>query len=232
MRSDTVPESSLRRGSSAPSSRRLAAWISFVALISAIGYAGRFASGRPDRNALYMWSTAVGELVVYLVIFAVTLAITGSHRELLALRRPASWRRALLLCLLLLAIVYTIIAVIDPYLHGGREQGLTPTGWEPRHAAAYGANFVVVAGIAPFCEELLFRGLGYSLFERFGRWPTILAIGISFGLYHGLVQALPELALFGCALAWLRSQTRSVYPGMLLHATFNALALIAAVTVR
>jgi len=164
--------------------RRLAAWIFFIALISAIGYASRFSSGRPDRNALYMWSTAVGELIVYAVILAVTIAITGSHRELLVLRRPASWRRALGLCLMLLVAVYTIIAVIDPFLHGGREQGLTPTGWEPRHAAAYGANFVVVAGIAPFCEELLFRGLGYSLIERIGRWPTILAIGISFGLYH------------------------------------------------
>lgn len=209
--------------------RRLAAWILFIGLISAVGYASRFSSGKPDRNVLYMWSTAAGELLVYAVIFAVTMAITGSHRELLCMRRPKSWRRALLLCLALLLIVYVIIAVIDPYLHGGREQGLTPTGWEAQHAAAYGANFFVVAVIAPFCEELLFRGLGYSLLIRFGRWPAILAVGISFGLYHGLVQALPELAIFGCALAWLRSKTESVYPGMLLHATFNAIALIAAV---
>ncbi|MFI5302171.1 MAG: CPBP family intramembrane glutamic endopeptidase, partial [Polyangiales bacterium] len=121
---------------------------------------------------------------------------------------------------------------IDPLLHGGREQGLTPTGWQPRHAGAYAANFVVIAAVAPVVEELLFRGLGFSLFERFGRWQAILTIGIAFGLYHGLVQALPELALFGCALAWLRSKTASVFPGMLLHGTFNAIALIAAVTVH
>jgi membrane protease YdiL (CAAX protease family) len=109
---------------------------------------------------------------------------------------------------------------------------LTPTGWQPHHAAAYSANFVVIAAVAPFVEELLFRGLGFALLERFGRWQTILAVGLAFGLYHGLVQALPELALFGCALAWLRMKTRSVIPGMLLHSTFNAIALIAAVTVR
>jgi membrane protease YdiL (CAAX protease family) len=209
--------------------RRLAAWILFVGLIAAIGYASRISSGRPDRNALYMWSTTVGEVFIYAVIFAATLAITGPYRSLLALRRPDSWRRALLLCLALLVVVYTVIALIDPFLHGGREQGLTPTGWEPRHAAAYGANFLVIAGIAPVCEELLFRGLGYSLLIRFGTWPAILGVGVSFGLYHGLIQALPELALFGCALAWLRSRTDSVYPGMLLHATFNAIALIAAI---
>jgi membrane protease YdiL (CAAX protease family) len=211
--------------------RRLVAWIVFVALVSGVAYASRFTAGRPDRNALYQWSTAVGELTIFVVILAVTLAIAGGRYELLALRPPVSWRRALMLCVLLLVVVYTVIAAIDPLLHGGREQGLTPTGWQPRHAAAYAANFVVIAAVAPVVEELLFRGLGYSLLARFlGRWPTILAVGLAFGLYHGLVQALPELVLFGCALAWLRSKTTSVYPGMLLHATFNAIALVAAVT--
>jgi membrane protease YdiL (CAAX protease family) len=213
-------------------SNRLVAWILFVALISAVAYASRVAGGRPDRNVLYEWSTAAGELAVFAVIVVVTLAITGSRHQLLALRRPASWQRALLLCLGLLVVVYGLISAIDPFLHGGREQGLTPTGWQPQHADAYAANFVVVAGVAPFAEELLFRGLGFSLLERFGRWPAILAVGIAFAFYHGLLQALPELALFGCVLAWLRSKTASVYPGMVLHGAFNAVALVAAVTVR
>jgi membrane protease YdiL (CAAX protease family) len=212
--------------------RRLVAWILFVALVSGVAYASRFTAGRPDRNALYQWSTAIGELTVFAVILAVTLAIAGGRYDLLALNRPASWRQALVLCVLLLIVVYAAIAAIDPLLHGGREQGLTPSGWQPRHAAPYGANFVVIAAVAPFVEELLFRGLGFALIERLGRWPTILTVGLAFGLYHGLVQALPELALFGCALAWLRMKTRSVIPGMLLHSAFNTIALVAAVTVR
>jgi membrane protease YdiL (CAAX protease family) len=212
--------------------RRLVAWILFVALVSGVAYASRFTAGRPDRNALYQWSTAIGELTVFAVILAVTLAIAGGRYDLLALNRPASWRQALVLCVLLLIVVYAAIAAIDPLLHGGREQGLTPSGWQPRHAAPYGANFVVIAAVAPFVEELLFRGLGFALLERLGRWPTILTVGLAFGLYHGLVQALPELALFGCALAWLRMKTRSVIPGMLLHSAFNTIALVAAVTVR
>jgi len=213
-------------------SRRLVAWFLFVALISAVAYASRFTQGRPGRNVLYQWSTAVGEVAVFAVIVVVTLAIAGSRKELLALRRPRSWGRAVLLCVVLLVVVYGVIAAIDPLLHGGREQGLTPTGWQPRHAAAYAANFVVIACVAPFAEELLFRGLGFSLLRPLGRWPAIAAIGVTFALYHGLVQALPELALFGCVLAWLRSKTGSVFPGMLLHGSFNAVALIAAVTVH
>ena len=206
--------------------RRLVAWILFVALVSSVAYASRFASGPTDRNALYKWSTAISELFVFAVIIAVTLAIAGSQRQLLALRRPYSWRRAATLAVPVFVVVFVAISALDRALHGAREQGLVPKHWEPSHAGAYAANFVVVAGVAPFAEELLFRGLGYSLLEPYGRWTAILAVGIAFGLYHGLVEALPELALFGCALAWLRSRTGSVYPGMLAHATFNTIGLL------
>jgi membrane protease YdiL (CAAX protease family) len=206
--------------------RRLVAWILFVALISSVAYASRFAAGPPDRNALYKWSTAVSELFVFAIIIAVTLAITGSQRQLLALRRPHSWRQAATLAVPVFIAAFVAISALDRALHGSREQGLVPKHWEPSHAGAYAANFVVIAGVAPFAEELLFRGLGYSLLEPFGRWTAILTVGIAFGLYHGLVEALPELALFGCALAWLRSRTGSVYPGMLAHATFNAIGLV------
>ena len=37
--------------------------------------------------------------------------------------------------------------------------------------------------------------------------------------------------LFGCALAWLRSETDSVFPGMAVHAVFNASALILVVLI-
>ncbi|HEY2219422.1 MAG TPA: CPBP family intramembrane glutamic endopeptidase [Gaiellaceae bacterium] len=206
--------------------RRLVAWILFVALISSVAYASRFAAGPPERNALYKWSTAVSELFVFAIIIAVTLAITGSQRQLLALRRPHSWRQAATLGVPVFIAAFVAISALDRALHGSREQGLVPKHWEPSHAGAYAANFVVIAGVAPFAEELLFRGLGYSLLEPFGRWTAILTVGIAFGLYHGLVEALPELALFGCALAWLRSRTGSVYPGMLAHATFNAIGLV------
>ena len=54
--------------------------------------------------------------------------------------------------------------------------------------------------------------------------------GLLFGAAHGLLVALPILAFFGMVVAWLRVRTDSVYPGMLLHATFNGIALIAAVS--
>jgi uncharacterized protein len=80
-------------------------------------------------------------------------------------------------------------------------------------------------------EELTFRGLGYSLLAPLGEWPAILTVGLLFGLAHGLVLSLPIIAAFGCVLAWIRANTDSVFPGMVLHATFNLIALVAAVTI-
>jgi uncharacterized protein len=211
---------------------RLGWWSIFVGALAAIAYSSRLTAGTPDRNVLYRYSTAAGAAVEYAVLLLIVLWIAGWKTELLALRRPRSWRQALGLMALLLIGVWVSIALLDPLLHGGREQGLTPTGWQPSHAGAYAANFAVIAGVAPVVEELTFRGLGFSLLSRFGVWPAIVGTGAAFALAHGLLQAFPELMLFGCALAWLRSRTGSVYPGMILHAAFNAISLAAAVTVK
>ena len=208
--------------------RRLALWSFVVACMIALEYAARLAGGAPDRNVLYRYSTAVAAAIVYGFLLLIVLWIAGGSRELLALRRPNSWPRAAGFMVLLLVGVYAAVLILDPVLHGGREQGLTPTHWEPGHAGAYVANFVVIACVAPIVEELMFRGLGFSVLVRFGVWPAIVIVGVTFALAHGLLQAFLELAIFGCALAWLRAKTASVYPGMMLHATFNAIALVAA----
>lgn len=209
---------------------RLLWWGLLVAVLAAIAYGGRFTSGKTDRNELYHYQLAVGGAIEYAFILLAVLAIAGWRTDLLAMRRPASWPSALGLALVVLVGVYVAVAVLDPFLHGGREQGLTPTGWQPKHATAYLVNALVVAGVAPVVEELTYRGLGVSLLERYGRWVAIVAVGCCFALDHGLVQAFPELALFGGALAWLRLRTTSVYPGMLVHATFNGISLVLAVT--
>jgi len=84
---------------------------------------------------------------------------------------------------------------------------------------------VLFAVVAPIVEELTFRGLGQSLLAFLGRWPSILLVGLAFGLAHGLLEALLVLVPFGVALAWLRDRTDSVYPGMIVHALFNGIAL-------
>jgi uncharacterized protein len=210
---------------------RLALWVAFVGMLIAISYAGRASEGRPPKDVLYRYGTAVSGLTTYALLFAVVVAIAGASRVLLGLRRPVSWRAALGGCVVVFVGIMVVASALDPFLHGGQEQGLTPSGWDSARAAQYAANVAVIAVVAPIVEELTYRGLGYSLLADYGRWTAIVVTALLFGLSHGLVQALPVLVAFGVGLAWLRSRTDSVYPGMLVHATFNALALALAVTV-
>ncbi len=196
----------------------------------AIGYGTRAAAGKPDPQVLYQWSTAVGGLIQDGILLFLVLAIAGFNGRLLALRKPESIRKAAVLVVTWFILVLVFEFAYEQIVHVGNEQGLTPSHWESQHAAAYVVNAIVICTFVPFVEELTYRGLGYSLLERFGRWPAIVAVGLLFGLAHGLIESLPVLALFGGVLAWIRSRTQSVYPGMVLHSLFNLLALVAAVT--
>jgi membrane protease YdiL (CAAX protease family) len=211
---------------------RLSGWLVLVGLMVAVAYAARATSGKPDPQTLYEWTTALSGVIQDGIILGFVLLIAGLNRRRLGLCRPRSFRHAAKLMALAVVSIYVFEILYSSLTHPGNEQGLTPAHWEPRHAAAYVVNAVVICTVIPFVEELTYRGLGYSLLEPLvGRWPSILAIGLLFGLAHGLVVSLPVIAAFGCVLAWIRSVTRSVFPGMVVHALFNAIALIAAVTV-
>ncbi len=216
-----------------PSPVRLAFWFLLVLTVSALEYQARFSgasSSKATRNEVYSYSAFANTLVFYALILGVVLAIAYDRTDLLALRRPLV-RRALAVGAGVLVAVFAWELVVSylPVRSPGSEQGLTPTGWEPAHAGAFAANVVLFACIAPFVEELTFRGVGQSLLRAFGRVPSILGIGVMFGIWHGLVEALLVLIPFGVALAYLRDRTRSVVPGMVVHGLFNAIALVLSV---
>jgi len=210
----------------------LTLWTGFVVLFATLSYSLRFTEGKPPKDILYRWTTVESTLIQFAVIGLIVYGIAGlgRRRQLLALRRPTSWRRAFGIAMGIGVMMLVLSYALGPLLNPGREQGVTPDTWRPDHAAAYVANGLVICVVAPFVEELTFRGLGYSLLARFGKWTAIILVGIAFGLAHGLVQAFPFLAALGAGLAYLRSRVDSVYPGMIVHGTFNAIALTVAVS--
>jgi membrane protease YdiL (CAAX protease family) len=210
----------------------LALWTSFVLVFATLSYSARFTEGKPDRDTLYEWSTAIAGLAQFLFVALIVYGIAGlagRRRDVLALRRPTSWPLAAGISVAILLTMAVLLGLLSPLLEPGQEQGLTPTHWEPSHAAAYLVNGLVVAVVAPFVEEITFRGLGYSVLVPFGGWTAIVLVGVFFALAHGLVDAFPFLAALGAMLAYLRSRVDSVYPGMIVHGAFNAIALVVAV---
>ena len=213
--------------------RRLAAWILFVGLIAALNYVSRFSgssgtSRGTSHEDIYSYSFFAGGTIIYAVWLGIVLLIAIDRFDLLALRPPRSWKRSVKLGAVVIVgiLVWESVASYLPLPQSpGKEQGITNVHWEPSHAGAFAANFVLFAVVAPFVEELTFRGVGQSLLRFLGRAPSILLVGIAFGLAHGLVEALVVLVPFGMGLAWLRDRTNSVLPGMIVHGLFNAAAL-------
>lgn len=217
-----------------PSRVRLVLWAAFVGLIALFNYAARLSGGGAggkgvSHQEIYSYATFAGGTVIYAIWLGIILLICRDRFDLLALRSPRHWGRALGLGALVIAAIFVWEGVVS-YLplpeSPSKEQGITNVPWEPAHAGAFAANLILFAAFAPFVEELTFRGAGQSLLRFLGRWPSIVLVGVAFGLAHGLLEALVVLIPFGIALAWLRDRTNSVYPGMLVHAFFNATALV------
>jgi len=213
-----------------PSSVRLGAWFLWVVAFAASAYAVR--GTRTAADAIYKFSTFENGTLFYAIWLGFILLVSINRFDLLALRAPRGWGRALGIAgsafLLIIACEF-VVSLLPLPQSPGSEQGLTPPHWEPAHASAFAANMVLFAVIAPFVEELMFRGLGYSLLRFLGAYPSMLVVGVAFGLDHGLLEGLLVLIPFGIAVAWVRERTDSVFPGMLVHAAFNGGTLALAV---
>jgi membrane protease YdiL (CAAX protease family) len=213
----------------ARSNARLVGWLSYVGLFSLLAYTSRFAGGEEStvEEPLYRTSTAVLGAVQFGIMLAIILllCVGASRRELLALRRPTSWWRTLGIAVAVYILVFVVGAIVGQFVDPAEEQGLLPEIWDPDRAGALALNAILVVVAAPIVEELTFRGIGFTLLERFGRWFAIVGTAVAFGLAHGLVEAFPLLAAFGLGLGYMRARVDSVYPCILLHGAFNGLTL-------
>jgi uncharacterized protein len=85
----------------------------------------------------------------------------------------------------------------------------------------------VTAIVAPFTEELFFRGFLFKgLREKYGWVNALMFSSIIFALFHGQVATLIPTFLLGALFAYLYQRTESVFPGMLLHFAVNSIGVI------
>lgn len=86
-------------------------------------------------------------------------------------------------------------------------------------------GFIVVAVMAPFYEEIIFRGVVLAGLEKKIPfvWANLLQALLFMGL-HDDVVAFPFLFAFGFAAGMLRNKSQSLAPGMAMHFLNNAIA--------
>ncbi len=82
--------------------------------------------------------------------------------------------------------------------------------------------------IAPaICEEIAFRGFLLSGFLRGGRERLAIVLSaLTFGIIHMIPQQVLNASLLGLVIGLIAVRTRSLFPGILFHLTYNGLELL------
>lgn len=85
----------------------------------------------------------------------------------------------------------------------------------------------ILAVIPAVCEELFFRGLLLSgLSASMRKWTAICLSAVVFGLFHFMLIKFAVTAALGFLLGFLCWQSRSIFPGMIVHLLHNGLGAL------
>ncbi len=89
-------------------------------------------------------------------------------------------------------------------------------------------GYLSVGLLAPFAEELVFRGaILRSLLQWNSRpWVAIAISAVFFAAAHMNPAQLPHALLIGVLLGWLYYRTNSIVPGMIYHWVNNSVAYV------
>jgi membrane protease YdiL (CAAX protease family) len=96
------------------------------------------------------------------------------------------------------------------------------------HSTAQGVAIVLVVSLlGPCIEEFFFRGALFGALRRsHGALPTMAVVSVCFVAAHLDLRLLLPLLPAAWLMAELRERTRSIWPGLALHAGFNSLTLL------
>jgi membrane protease YdiL (CAAX protease family) len=182
------------------------------------------------------WGIVLGQLASYVIVVPTLFAVLPwlARRSLadLGLRRPNARAVGIAVvgAIAMYAVTIGLAGVQFGVTHRKPEEAATALfsgSHDPLLTVAFG---VIAVAIAPFVEELTFRGFLFNVLRRYAPvWLAATLSGLVFGLSHGSPTALVPLAGSGIVLAYVYERTGSLPASMLTHALFNAinLALIA-----
>lgn len=170
------------------------------------------------------------------VVWRVRRRMSGRTRQGLGLSSdlpPVAWIGAPILALVPLFLV-PFLAVLAQYAPPPEEM---PILRMVERASAFELALLVVFGVAlaPFCEELFFRGFLYPIAARYlSTSGAVLAVTLAFVALHvsqtgGYWISMVMISLVGIILGVQRARFNSILPAWITHTCYNlALMLISA----
>lgn len=174
------------------------------------------------------------ELILYLIIFAVPVAVAAklsgmTAREMIGSEDPPA---SVYIMTIGLTMGWSLLA---NYLGIGIEGILNLFGLTeavdvyvlPSSGAALVVQIVSVAILPPIVEEICYRGFFLNIAVRsMGTWGAIVLTSIAFWLAHYSIEILPLAFGFGIIGGYIRRRYGSLLPSMCGHLVVNGIYLI------
>ncbi len=184
----------------------------------------------PQMAAVAMWGViGAGGLILLLLWFnlrkpgrAERIGLFASPR--IGWQKTLVWGVGLILASFAFNWAYSTYVIPGVDMQAGVKEMLKALSSTPLNIAL---KFLVVAGIAPAVEELLFRGYLQSAFApRMNGHAAVWLAAFVFALVHMQPSAIPALMTLGAAFGYLYQRTGSLRTNIALHMINNAAALL------
>jgi membrane protease YdiL (CAAX protease family) len=173
--------------------------------------------------------------VIYLVAIVIVIGLPWwirrykTTREEVGLQRLPEWTELLLAPVGFIA--YMITSGIVVWAVGQMIPAFNPT--QAQHIGFQMISqrqelilaFITLVMIAPFCEELLFRGFLYGKLKKHTkRWIAIIITSVLFGAAHMQWNVSIDTFVLSVFLCLVRDMTKSLWPSIIIHMIKNGIA--------
>jgi len=190
---------------------------------------GAICTGIPGLQGVL--GMGVAEILTALVLLRIGLRFVGSPSHTVLSLRPFSW--AIVGDLVIMAASASVlVSEVDNLIQEifpapadllSRVRELMTFTSIPQ-AMGVILSFVVIPAVA---EELMFRGLfQHGLIRNRGTVQGIFYASVCFGIFHLIPWQVVGAFLLGLLLGYVVVRTRSIFPGMILHAFLNLFPLM------
>ena len=173
--------------------------------------------------------------IIYIVCLGLTIGLPWlvlgekTTRDECGLRGLFTWTdiglgvAGFVVAMIAILLVTAVVAIVCPWIDMEQTQEV---GFE--NLAGFGdmmLAFVTLVVVAPFCEEIIFRGWLYGkLRARTWAMPAIILTSIMFGIAHGQWNVGITVGVMSVFMCLIREMTGTIWGGMIIHMLKNGLA--------